>query len=342
MTDINPTTFQKTESPSRNLVYPSHSPKCLPVRSNTGCQAKNIPFGSTNGKQILNINKENSNKPQLNDSSGNNHDNNTIQSSNIQLQNHIWDKNNPTTSLNSLPAEIILLIFSFLSGQDVYRVCQVCKYFNQLCQDDRLWRMMVCRRFGRHHLRTLGIGQKCKEVYREKSDMRISIANGFARQGQGSNSFREFDELSASGMVLCLNDFYGFYSKATLEGVPRGRYDVVWKIKVFHRSYMRNTLFIARVLGVPEELEIESGTDRFVTLSDKSEEIQNGHFVELDPGISFFQRTAGMGWFDLVAPQPLVVDGSYCYSDIGFEIISDRDSWKTGLVLDYVELRKVA
>ncbi|ORX83863.1 hypothetical protein K493DRAFT_411635 [Basidiobolus meristosporus CBS 931.73] len=337
MTDIN---FQKAESQPRNLVYPSHSAKCLPIRSSAGGQGENAPFGGTNGIQLLNHNQGSPNKPQPNDSSCSNHDNHGSLSSNVHMQNHTWDKNNPTTPLISLPAEIVLLIFSFLSGQDIYRVCQVCKYFNELCQDDRLWRMMVCRRFGRHHLRTLGIGQKCKEVYKEKSVMRISIANGFARQGQGSNSFREYDEFSASGMVLCLNDFYGFYSKATLEGVPRGRYDVIWKIKVFHRSYMRNTLFVARVLGVPEEFELESGADRFVTLPNKSEEIEKGHFVELDPGISFFQRTAGIGWFDLVAPQQLVVDGSYCYADVGFEIVSDRDSWKTGLVLDYVQLRK--
>ncbi|KAK9701301.1 hypothetical protein K7432_011772 [Basidiobolus ranarum] len=333
MTDINQTTFQKAESQPRHLVYPSLSPRCLPVKS--------MPFGSTNSHQILTHNKENPNESQPNNSSGGIHHNHSTLNLNSPFQNYAWDRNNPTTSLNSLPAEIILLIFSFLGGEEIYRVCQICKYFNQICQDDRLWRMMLCRRFGRHHLCTLGIGQKCKEVYKEKSVMRISIANGFARQGQGSNSFREYDEFSASGMVLCLNDFYGFYSKATLEGVPRGRYDVVWKIKVFHRSYMRNTFFVARVLGVPKDLEIESGVNRFTPLVEKSEEIKKGHYVELDPGISFFQRTAGMGWFDLVAPQQLVVDGSYYYSDIGFEIISDRDSWKTGLVLDYVELRKV-
>jgi WD40 repeat protein len=50
-----------------------------------------------------------------------------------------------TISINSLPEEILLYIFSFNNAQDVCRLGQVCKYWCVLSTDDGLWKTLVNR-----------------------------------------------------------------------------------------------------------------------------------------------------------------------------------------------------
>ncbi|ORX92509.1 hypothetical protein K493DRAFT_43175 [Basidiobolus meristosporus CBS 931.73] len=124
MTNINQTPFQESKNQTSHSLYSSFSSRCLSVESNSDFSATNPHFGHPTSKQNRNRNKESPNEPQPNDSSGGLR-NHSRQRSITPCHNYAWAGNNPTTTLNALPAEIVLLIFSFLGGEEVHRVSQV-------------------------------------------------------------------------------------------------------------------------------------------------------------------------------------------------------------------------
>ncbi|BES87525.1 f-box only protein [Nesidiocoris tenuis] len=55
--------------------------------------------------------------------------------------------------IESIPDEILLIIFSYLSERDLCRASRVCKRFGTLANDECLWRRLYCRIFtGCDHL----------------------------------------------------------------------------------------------------------------------------------------------------------------------------------------------
>ena len=46
-------------------------------------------------------------------------------------------------SLNELPDEILLKLFSYLQPKDLGRCLQVCKRFNQIAKDESIWKNII-------------------------------------------------------------------------------------------------------------------------------------------------------------------------------------------------------
>lgn len=52
----------------------------------------------------------------------------------------------PTSPISIVPRDVVLLIFRFLSPEDLCRVCLICRQWNQLASNEALWNAFVLKK----------------------------------------------------------------------------------------------------------------------------------------------------------------------------------------------------
>ncbi|KNC98714.1 uncharacterized protein SPPG_06391 [Spizellomyces punctatus DAOM BR117] len=244
---------------------------------------------------------------------------------------------------STLPQELSIQIIKFLSCSDVGRLAQTSRHFSVVTRDEYLWNLMTAWRFGKDALSAQGPIHSPKELYQTLSADGLSLrADKLSIVWNDGRYWQMEEDLSSqSGLVATLRSVCWFDVRGQINGVPRGKYIPIWRIKLVGRGPHTLSGVTFKASTISEEAAAHDSTASTRIL---------GNFPD-DPSYSLPTFVPGEAsrplrptdWTDFVLPELSVGDweGAPPYLKVEVEAIDHADTWKFGLKIDGVRLVRV-
>jgi len=227
-----------------------------------------------------------------------------------------------------LPSELLTEILQYLLPYDIAQCALTCKAMAAICRDDYLWRKLLIRRFGNDAVSDSEY-VSCREEYVKASSLRIlSTALDIVWLNGQYWRLDDFPELS-NGKAARLHRVCWLHVTGILRAVPRGHYKVRWHLAFDLDSYgLDDIRFVATAQPVDPDPIVRDNPE-----------------VSCKLGTTTLEDLCGEDWTDYEIPSILDVGMQPPHDceffDVLMEIVDHSGNWKSGLILDFVELIRV-
>jgi len=232
--------------------------------------------------------------------------------------------------------ELYLNIVRFLLPRDIAQVSLASRNMAAICNDESLWKDLFVRRFGTEQLEAVTTAETpttFKEQYKEKSPLCITAKMlNIIWMNNHYWTLEDAPELS-SGTAATLSSVCWFDVSGLLRAVPRGKYKVSWRLLFSEGAYGLESLeFIATV-------QTDDPVITGIPVSSTSHSS-----ISAKPRDTWVQTLKGKGWIEYQIPDVLDVDIEHStleFLDVSLVIKDHSNSWKSGMKVDGVRLRRV-
>ncbi|KAI8912353.1 hypothetical protein DFJ77DRAFT_468073 [Powellomyces hirtus] len=252
--------------------------------------------------------------------------------------------NRPVDHFSAIPQELSVHIVKYLEASQVAKLAQTSRHFAAACKDDFVWNLLTRRRFGKDILQSEHEAANGADVdhyalfrrHLEENGLRMP-ASRLSIIWMNNQWWRWSTHPTAhSAKVAHLNLVHWFDVRATIRGVPRGKYTPTWRFRFLRNSHgLDNVVLGARVILPPttEEMERNEHPDTNVTL-------------KLGDALNGLRSPALMGFFTVnVLPDewievqlPTLNVGEWPsagpYHNVEFDAVDHSTGAKQGLLID--------
>jgi len=135
--------------------------------------------------------------------------------------------------LENLGIDIFRQVIAYLNGNEIFSLSQANKKLNTVLSSDAMWECLLHDKFGDCFVPIERNAKICKEVFRRISNLKIPVIPTLSFVWMNDTYWSsKNDETSHSKKIAYLNQVCWLQISGTLQNIPRGKYNVIWRMKM--------------------------------------------------------------------------------------------------------------